>query len=67
MVVQSFVRGYLGRYAYVRPAVPKRRLLELESRDGWEPLCEFLGKDVPVGLYLCVNDADAIVKLLRKA
>ena len=58
-------QGYLDHYEHVRSAVPKRRLLEFESKDGWEPLCKFLGKDVPAGPYPRVNDADATVKLLR--
>lgn len=66
MIVQSFRQGYLDHYTHVRSAVPKRRLLEFESKDGWEPLCKFLGKDVPAGPYPRVNDADATVKLLKK-
>ncbi|KAI1077007.1 hypothetical protein F5B20DRAFT_583747 [Whalleya microplaca] len=31
----------------VRGLVPKDRLLEWQVQDGWEPLCEFLCKDVP--------------------
>ncbi|KAI1346430.1 hypothetical protein F5Y01DRAFT_308270 [Xylaria sp. FL0043] len=33
--------------AMVRGLVPKDKLLEWKVEDGWEPLCEFLGKDVP--------------------
>ena len=31
----------------VRGLVPKERLLEWTAKDGWEPLCKFLGKDIP--------------------
>lgn len=32
----------------MRGAVPdKEKLLEWTVQDGWEPLCEFLGEDVP--------------------
>lgn len=31
----------------IRGLVPKERLLEWYIDDGWEPLCEFLGKPVP--------------------
>ncbi|KAI1484610.1 hypothetical protein F5X96DRAFT_683474 [Biscogniauxia mediterranea] len=31
----------------VRGAVPPERLLEWTVDDGWEPLCKFLGKEVP--------------------
>ena len=31
----------------IRGLVPKERLLEWTVKDGWEPLCKFLGKEVP--------------------
>jgi len=31
-------------------------LLVFEPRQGWEPLCAFLGKDVPDGAFPHVND-----------
>ena len=31
----------------VKNIVPKDRLLVWNVKDGWEPLCTFLGKDVP--------------------
>lgn len=33
---------------YVRATVPKGQLLMFDVRDGWKPLCDFLGKDVPM-------------------
>ncbi|KAJ5933619.1 hypothetical protein N7454_005948 [Penicillium verhagenii] len=38
---------YLEHYALVRQLTPADRLLEYKISDGWEPLCEFLGKPVP--------------------
>jgi Sulfotransferase domain len=38
-----------------------RLVLELKSEDGWEPLCKFLGKDVPDEPYPYVNDGDTMV------
>ncbi|EUC33584.1 hypothetical protein COCCADRAFT_95630 [Bipolaris zeicola 26-R-13] len=38
---------YKQHYAEIRAAVPKERLLEFRLEDGWEPLCEFLDKEVP--------------------
>jgi len=32
---------------YIRSLVPPENLLEFHPRDGWDPLCKFLGKDVP--------------------
>jgi type IV secretory pathway TrbF-like protein len=31
--------------------LPRDRLLEWTAADGWEPLCEFLGKDVPTEAF----------------
>ena len=55
--------SYVTHYAHVRHIVPKEKLLEFESKDGWKPLCEFLGKDVPAGAYPRVNDAAETVRL----
>jgi hypothetical protein len=33
--------------ARIRSLVPPDNLIEFHSRDGWEPLSKFLGKDVP--------------------
>ncbi|QSS65958.1 hypothetical protein I7I51_06809 [Histoplasma capsulatum] len=35
--------------AMIRGLVPPERLLEWKVEDGWEPLCKFLGKEVPHG------------------
>lgn len=39
--------AYRAHNAAIRAAVPKERLLVYELGSGWEPLCEFLGKEVP--------------------
>lgn len=40
--------GYDRHYDIIRHMVPADRLLDIELADlGWEPLCEFLGKEVP--------------------
>ncbi|KAL0936128.1 nad dependent epimerase [Colletotrichum truncatum] len=39
--------SYRQHYDLVRRVTPKERLLEFNLADGWEPLCEFLGKPVP--------------------
>ena len=39
--------GYIKHYAHIREVVPTENLLEWEPKDGWEPICKFLGKPVP--------------------
>ena len=34
---------------YVKSVVPKEDLLIWNLKDGWEPLCNFLGKEIPDG------------------
>ena len=54
---------YIEYYAHVRSVVPRSRLLEFESKDGWRPLCDFLGKDVPDKDYPRSNDAASTVQI----
>ena len=61
---ESTIRqAYIDHYAHVRAVVPKDNLLEFRSKDGWEPLCKFLGKPVPEGSYPHINDAKAVLNL----
>lgn len=43
----------------VRGMVPPERLLEWSVEDGWEPLCAFLGKEVPAEPFPHVNTSSA--------
>lgn len=49
-------RMYNDHCENIRRLVPKERLLEYTvGKDGWEPLCEFLEKDVPDRKFPWVN------------
>ena len=37
--------------------MPREKLLVFEAKDGWAPLCAFLGKPIPDAPYPRVNDA----------
>lgn len=50
---------------WIRKVVPKERLLEFEAADGWEPLCNFLGQEKPLGEYPHRNDAKAANQIIR--
>jgi hypothetical protein len=43
----------------------KREFLEFRLTDGWEPLCEFLGKEVPSHEFPWVNDSSSWRKAFR--
>jgi hypothetical protein len=51
---------FKNHYDLVRRVTPKERLLEYTMGDGWEPLCKFLGKEVPDCPFPHVNDSDAV-------
>jgi hypothetical protein len=42
----------------VKTEIPADRLLVFEASEGWQPLCEFLGKEVPDEDYPRVNTRD---------
>ena len=51
--------AYIRHYRRIREAVHKNQLLDLQLKDGWEPLCKFLGKEVPRVPFPHINDAAA--------
>lgn len=48
-------QAFIDHYEEVHRLVPKDRLLEYRVSEGWEPLCEFLGKKVPDAPFPHVN------------
>ena len=50
---------YRAHLAEVRATVPPERLLEFQVDQGWEPLCAFLGVEVPDAPFPDVNDRAA--------
>lgn len=57
---------YLRHNAEVRAAVEPERLLVFDLEDGWEPLCRFLGKDVPDVPFPVVNERKEHVERVRR-
>lgn len=45
--------------------VPAERLLVYEVKEGWGPLCEFLGVDVPDEPFPHINDTETFRKIVR--
>ncbi|GAA3203086.1 sulfotransferase family protein [Nonomuraea helvata] len=55
------VAAFERHVATVKESLPAERLLVFDVREGWEPLCRFLGVDVPDGEpFPHLNDAKAI-------
>lgn len=58
---------YREHYRRIRETAPKERLLEYRLGDGWAPLCNFLGKEVPEGLpFPRINEAAALKAKIRE-
>ena len=53
---------YQGYSDEIRRLVPKDRLLEINLKEGWEPLCDFLGKKVPTTKFPRTNEREVIQK-----
>ncbi|KAK5797618.1 hypothetical protein VI817_003909 [Penicillium citrinum] len=57
---------YFRHISWLKEVVPSDRLVFFDVRDGWEPLCEALGKEIPKDLpFPHVNDGDAIGEVAR--
>ncbi|KAJ7127669.1 P-loop containing nucleoside triphosphate hydrolase protein [Mycena epipterygia] len=50
---------FTAYYEEVRSLVPKERVLDYRVGEGWESLCKFLEKPVPVEAFPKVNDTQA--------
>ena len=49
----------------VQATVPPERLLVFNVKQGWAPLCEFLGKEVPDEPFPFVNETEDLNKARR--
>lgn len=56
---ESYMTGFFERWnAAVIAEAPADKLLVFEARDGWQPLCDFLGVPVPDKPYPRVNSRE---------
>lgn len=53
--------------ARVKAALSPERLLVHAAKDGWEPLCQFLGCDVPAEPYPRTNSKEEFFELMRRS
>ena len=60
------VEVYPRHVDHVRATAPADRLLVHEASDGWEPLCAFLGVDVPDTPYPHLNDTKTLQEFSAK-
>ncbi|KAI7762522.1 hypothetical protein LZL87_008868 [Fusarium oxysporum] len=63
----SNLRGIYDRHNNtVKELVPPKNLLLYKLGSGWEPLCEFLGRDVPDVPFPRVNEGTALARTIWK-
>ena len=53
---ESWCNAYLNIYKEARETIPKERLLEFKLEQGWEPLCKFLGNEIPTTPFPHINE-----------
>lgn len=60
-------RIFHQHYNEIRSIVPPENLLEYHISQGWQPLCEFLGDEIPYGVpFPCINDSDSFVTRCKR-
>ena len=63
-IKENRVQFYEDWNEFVQHKIPKERLLIFNAKQGWGPLCEFLGKPIPDGPY---PRAPNVSKTMRKS
>lgn len=69
MVQQEESFGLMGMWrleqhnAYVKTVTPREKFVMMELKEGWGPLGEALGKEVPDEEFPRANDAEAVERL----
>ena len=58
------IKTYKERIEEVKRVVPADKLLVFEVADGWEPLCKFLGVDVPDVPFPAINKRKEMINKL---
>ena len=58
------IQTYNDRIETIKKAFPPERLLIHNSKDGWEPLCEFLDVGIPETPYPWLNDSAKIKRAI---
>ncbi len=56
---ESWCNAYREIYKEAREVIPKDRLLEFKLEQGWEPLCKFLGNEIPATPFPHINETSS--------
>ncbi len=58
----AFIHAFHAHNAAVKESVPADKLLVFEVKEGWQPLCDFLGVAVPDVPFPHLNSGDETIK-----
>lgn len=61
------IAAFRAQEAAVKAEIPSSRLLVHTAKDGWEPLCDFLGVPVPATPYPRTNSKEEFFQLMKGA
>lgn len=61
------LRTYHTHLEEVRRTIPEERLLVFDVREGWGPLCTFLGVPVPAEPFPHLNDRESFSRSVRRS
>lgn len=61
----GLINGFLAHDAAVKAAIPASRLLVFDVKQGWAPLCAFVGKPVPADPFPRTNDREQFFELIK--
>ncbi|WP_273184117.1 sulfotransferase family protein [Hyphomonas adhaerens] len=64
---EELIEVFNAHEAAVKAAIPADRLLVHSAKDGWDPLCAFLGMPVPEGDYPRTNSKEEFFQHMTKA
>ena len=64
---KTYVRETYGFHMdYLRKVVLREKLVMYSVEEGWDPLCEILGKEVPDETFPRANDSKAVEELFKR-
>jgi len=62
---EGLMRAFVAHNEAVKNTIPADRLLVYQVKEGWEPLCEFLGKPVPADPFPRTNNRSEFWELVN--
>lgn len=63
----QLIKGFIAHNDAVKQAIPAEQLLVYSVKDGWEPLCQFLGVSIPNEAFPRTNNREEFWELIKGA